>query len=127
MDEVLHRDVGAIEKNLGRHVRKLDLLSEKRNVDHAEGRDRSERSDHDVIAEVVDSVNRVSNLVGGITSATAVQSESIADVNQAVTRIGEATQENAAMAVQAADNCGALQVRAATLTRAVQIFRLNER
>ena len=44
-----------------------------------------------------------------------------------MTNIDATTQQNAALAEQTAAASGSLEVRAATLRRAVQIFRVRER
>ncbi|MBZ8141530.1 chemotaxis protein [Rubrivivax gelatinosus] len=77
-----------------------------------------------VIAEVVQSVHRVGTLVAEITHATGEQSQGIAEVNGAISTIDQSTQQNAALAEEAAAACVALEARAATLVRAVQIFRV---
>ncbi|MCC9595237.1 MULTISPECIES: PAS domain-containing methyl-accepting chemotaxis protein [Rubrivivax] len=78
-----------------------------------------------VIAEVVESVHRVGTLVAEITHATGEQSQGIAEVNGAISTIDQSTQQNAALAEQAAAACVSLEARAATLVRAVQIFRVG--
>jgi aerotaxis receptor len=78
-----------------------------------------------VIADVVQSVHRVGTLVAEITHATGEQSQGIAEVNGAISTIDQSTQQNAALAEQAAAACVSLEARAATLVRAVQIFRVS--
>ena len=78
-----------------------------------------------VIADVVASVDRVSQLVRGITNANGEQSTGIGEVNQAIAGIDQSTQVNAALAEQAAAACQSLDQRAGTLVRAVQIFRVS--
>ena len=51
LDEMLEREVGAIEKNMGGHVGDLDLLPEERHVDHAKRRDRSGRCNLDIFVQ----------------------------------------------------------------------------
>ena len=84
------------------------------------------RAAEGIIGELVQSVNQVSGLVGQITGAALEQSRGIADVNGAVTSIDSSTQQNAALAEETAAASGSLEVRAATLMRAVQVFRVRE-
>jgi aerotaxis receptor len=77
------------------------------------------------IHRVVDAVNQVTELIQGITTATAEQSEDIASVNQSIGQIDSATQQNAGMVEQAAAAAASLQRQAQTLVRAAQLFRVN--
>jgi methyl-accepting chemotaxis protein len=74
--------------------------------------------------EVVASVRRVTDIVGEISSASQEQSDGIEQVNQAITLMDEATQQNAALVEQAAAAARAMQDQAATLSQTVSVFRL---
>ncbi|WDZ97789.1 methyl-accepting chemotaxis protein [Herbaspirillum sp. WKF16] len=75
--------------------------------------------------EVVASVRRVTDIVGEISSASQEQSDGIEQVNQAITLMDEATQQNAALVEQAAAAARAMQDQATTLTQTVSVFRLQ--
>ncbi|MFO1402318.1 MAG: methyl-accepting chemotaxis protein [Steroidobacteraceae bacterium] len=77
------------------------------------------------MAEIVDSVTRVTALVGQITGATQQQAAGIAEVNLAVTNMDQMTQQNAALVEQATAAAASLQEQAAHLTKAVGAFQLG--
>ena len=78
------------------------------------------------IASVERSVRQVTNLMTQITSATGEQSIGIAQVNDAVNRLDGVTQQNANMVDQTAAAVGVLSDRTKTLSRAVQVFHMQE-
>ncbi|WP_034293446.1 methyl-accepting chemotaxis protein [Herbaspirillum sp. RV1423] len=75
--------------------------------------------------EVVDSVRRVTDIVGEISSASLEQSEGIGQVNLAIAQMDEVTQQNAALVEEAAAAAQSLQTQAETLAEAVSIFRID--
>ncbi len=83
------------------------------------------RAAEEVLREVVASVHHISELVRGISHAAGEQSHGVVEINEAITGIDTATQQNAALAEQASAACDTLEVRAGTLVRAVQIFRVR--
>jgi aerotaxis receptor len=76
------------------------------------------------IDEVVRSVEEVSSLIQQISSATKEQAVGIAQVNEAVTHLDSVTQQNAALVEQSAASADGLNTSAASLGRAVQVFKL---
>jgi methyl-accepting chemotaxis protein len=77
------------------------------------------------IHKVVDAVNQVTQLIQGITTATAEQSHEIGEVNQSINQIDSSTQQNAALVQQAASATASLQHQAEALVRAAQVFRVE--
>jgi len=77
------------------------------------------------MGEVVDSVRRVTDIVGEISSASLEQSDGIAQVNRAIAQMDEVTQQNAALVEEAAAAAQSLQTQAVTLAEAVSIFRME--
>ncbi|MBU4505629.1 MAG: cache domain-containing protein, partial [Gammaproteobacteria bacterium] len=75
--------------------------------------------------EIVASVQRVTDIMGEISSATAEQSQGIAQVNVAVTQLDQMTQQNAALVEQSAAAAESLKDQAASLTQVVRVFRLT--
>lgn len=69
------------------------------------------------VDEVVRSVERVTGIMGKIASASVEQNTGIAQVNVAVTQMGEVTQENAALVDQASAVAQAMADQAETLPR----------
>src|SRR5471032_428474 len=78
------------------------------------------------MSEIVDSVRRVSDIMGEISTATREQTEGIEQINDAVAQMDSVTQQNAALVEQAAAAAGSLQQQAAHLTEAVQVFKLSK-
>ncbi|WP_432241093.1 methyl-accepting chemotaxis protein [Herbaspirillum robiniae] len=77
------------------------------------------------MSDVVDSVQRVTDIVGEIAEASREQSTGIEQVNQAITQMDEVTQQNAALVEQAAAAAQSLQSQAANLVGAVSIFKID--
>lgn len=75
--------------------------------------------------EIVDSVQRVTDIMAEISAASAEQSSGIDQVNQAVMQMDEVTQQNAALVEEAAAAAAALEEQAVGLVEAVSLFRLD--
>jgi methyl-accepting chemotaxis protein len=75
--------------------------------------------------EIVASVQRVSDIIGEITAASAEQSQGIGQVNQSVMQLDQMTQQNAALVEEAAAAATSLEQQAQTLQSAVATFKLN--
>jgi methyl-accepting chemotaxis protein len=69
-------------------------------------------------------VQRVSNIIGEITAASAEQSDGIGQVNTSVVQLDQMTQQNAALVEQSAAAAESLKDQAGTLARVVGNFRL---
>ncbi|MCI1013526.1 MCP four helix bundle domain-containing protein [Herbaspirillum sp. C7C2] len=78
------------------------------------------------MGEVVDSVRRVSHIVGEISMATQEQRAGIEQVNHAITHMDETTQQNAALVEQAAAAAQSLQDQSQRLRELVGVFRLQD-
>ncbi|AVS97596.1 hypothetical protein C8236_01305, partial [Paracidovorax avenae] len=77
------------------------------------------------MSDIVQQVQRVSDLIAEIDAATREQSEGIGQVNSAVSQLDQATQQNAALVEESAAAAGSLQQQAVRLTEAVGVFRLS--
>jgi methyl-accepting chemotaxis protein len=75
--------------------------------------------------DIVASVQRVSDIIGEISTAAAEQSTGIGQVNRAVTDLDHMTQQNAALVEQSAAAAESLREQAGTLTSLVATFRLQ--
>jgi methyl-accepting chemotaxis protein len=75
--------------------------------------------------EVVESVRRVTDIMGEISSASLEQSQGIAQVNDTIVQMDETTQQNAALVEEAAAAAAQMQEQAANLARVVSIFKLD--
>ena len=75
--------------------------------------------------EVVTSIRRVTDIMGEITTASQEQSGGIAQVNQAIVQMDEATQRNAALVEESAAAAASMQEQAAKLAQVVSVFKLD--
>ncbi|WP_342117501.1 methyl-accepting chemotaxis protein [Pseudoduganella sp. OTU4001] len=75
--------------------------------------------------EIVESIQRVADIMGEITSASAEQSAGIEQINEAVIQMDSVTQQNAALVEEAAAAAQAMQDQASHLAQAVSVFRLH--
>jgi methyl-accepting chemotaxis protein len=78
------------------------------------------------MAEIVQQVKRVSDLIGEISSVAIEQSSGLGQVNEAVAQMDQVTQQNAALVEQSAAAASSLRDQAGNLARAVSVFRLSE-
>jgi methyl-accepting chemotaxis protein len=75
--------------------------------------------------EIVQSVKRVSGIMGEISIASAEQSSGIEQIHQAISQMDQATQQNAALVEEAASAACSLQDSANSLATRVGIFKLD--
>ncbi|MBB3832738.1 methyl-accepting chemotaxis protein [Xanthomonas arboricola] len=76
------------------------------------------------MADIVASVQRVTNIMGEISSASQEQYAGIEQVNQTVTQMDETTQQNAALVEEATAAARAMEEQAQQLTEAVAVFKV---
>ena len=74
--------------------------------------------------EIVDSVRRVTDIMGEITSASQEQTTGIEQINQAVVEMDHVTQQNAALVEEAAAAAESMKEQAAKLNAAMAVFRI---
>ncbi|WP_374580892.1 methyl-accepting chemotaxis protein [Pseudoduganella sp.] len=75
--------------------------------------------------EIVQSIQRVADIMGEITTASAEQTAGIEQINEAVIQMDSVTQQNAALVEEAAAAAQAMQDQASHLAQAVSVFRLH--
>ena len=75
--------------------------------------------------EIVDSIRRVTGIMGEIAAASEEQTSGIEKVNLALMQMDQVTQQNASLVEQAAAATGAMQDQARDLSQAVSVFLLN--
>jgi methyl-accepting chemotaxis protein len=76
------------------------------------------------MTEVVNSIQRVTDIMGEISSASREQSQGVAQVGEAVTQMDQATQQNAALVEESAAAAGSLRTQAEQLVQSVAFFQL---
>jgi methyl-accepting chemotaxis protein len=77
------------------------------------------------MTEVVNSIKRVTDLMGEISNASDEQSQGVSQVGQAVMAMDQVTQENAALVEQMAAAATTLKMQALELVETVSLFRLE--
>ncbi|MCP1120769.1 methyl-accepting chemotaxis protein [Robbsia andropogonis] len=102
-----------------------DLIST--SVEHVTAGSRLVSDAGNTMSEVVRSVQRVSDIIGEVASASTEQSTGIEQVNVAVNQMDEVTQQNAALVEQASAAAQAMSDQAQSLRDAVAIFRIESR
>lgn len=75
--------------------------------------------------EVVDSIRRVTDIMGEISSASREQSAGVTSLGDSVAQMDQVTQQNAALVEESAAAAQSLQVQAKQLVQAVAVFRLH--
>ena len=78
------------------------------------------------MAEVVNSIKRVTDIMGEISAASAEQSAGVAQVGEAITQMDQVTQQNAALVEESAAAAESLKSQAQQLVSAVSVFKLGQ-
>ena len=78
------------------------------------------------MAQVVQSIQRLSTLVGQISTASQEQANGVTQVGEAVTALDQVTQQNAALVEQMAAAADGLSSQAQGLVQAVAVFRAGD-
>ena len=97
-----------------------------RSVAEIEGGSASAAEAGSSMAELVNSVQQVGDMIHQISDASAEQASGIHDVSDAILQMDEMTQQNSERVKQAAAAAEGLQRQALSLARAVATFRLDE-
>ena len=77
------------------------------------------------MTEVVQSIQRVTNIMSEISSASAEQSRGVSQIGQAVNQMDQATQQNAALVEESAAAAESLKLQSQQLVETVAVFRLK--
>ncbi|SFV13585.1 methyl-accepting chemotaxis protein [Pseudoduganella namucuonensis] len=75
------------------------------------------------MGDIVDSIRRVTDIMGEITSASQEQTEGIGRINTAISQMDAVTQQNATLVEQAAAASQSMQEQAANLEKVVGFFK----
>jgi phage-related protein len=76
--------------------------------------------------QIVESIGRVTDIMGEIDAASNAQRAGFAQIGAAVAQMDQATQQNAALVEESAAAAESLQEQAQRLVEAVAVFRLND-
>lgn len=77
------------------------------------------------MTDVVDSIHRVTSIMGEISAASSEQSAGVNQIGEAVSQMDQATQQNAAMVEEISAAARGLSDQAQTLVGAVAVFKLR--
>ena len=94
-------------------------------VDSVESGSRQVQDAGSTMADIVASVQRVSDIINDITTAASAQSDGLAQVNSAVHELDGVTQQNAALVEQSAASADSLKQQAAHLVQAVSSIHVR--
>jgi methyl-accepting chemotaxis protein len=78
------------------------------------------------MTEVVDSIKRVTDIMGEISAASGEQAKGVAQVGGAITQMDQSTQQNAALVEEMAAAASSLKVQALELVETVATFKLSD-
>jgi methyl-accepting chemotaxis protein len=78
------------------------------------------------MAEIVSSVQRVTDIIGEISAAASEQSDGISQVNVAISQLDQMTQQNAALVEQSAAAAQSMRDQTQRLTQAIAAFRTGD-
>ncbi len=76
--------------------------------------------------DIVDSVQRVTSIIGEIMVATQEQTLGIEQINQAIGQMDQVTQQNASLVEEAAAASETMQHQAAQLAEVVSVFKVED-
>ncbi len=79
----------------------------------------------ETMTEVVNSIKRVTDIMGEISTASSEQASGVAQVGEAVTQMDQTTQQNAALVEQMAAAATGLKTQAQDLVQVVAVFKLS--
>ena len=77
------------------------------------------------MGEIVSSIQRVTDIMGEISAATAEQSAGVAQVSEAVSQMDQVTQQNAALVEESSAASESLKAQSQQLVDAVALFKLS--
>ncbi len=76
--------------------------------------------------DIVDGINRVTDIMGEISAASREQTTGIEEINAAITQMDDVTRQNASLVEESAAAATSLQEQADTLAQLVATFRLKD-
>lgn len=78
------------------------------------------------MTEIVDSIKRVTDIMGEITAASQEQTSGLEQISLAIEQMDTVTQQNAALVEQAAAASHSMEMQAGKLARVVSVFKLSD-
>jgi methyl-accepting chemotaxis protein len=121
---VVAGEVRALAQRSAQAAREIKTLISA-SVERVDGGSRLVGETGSTMREVVDSVKRVSDIIGEISSSSANQSMTLGEIGQAVQQLDQMTQQNAALVEESAAAAESLKEQAAELVEVVASFKLK--
>ncbi len=78
------------------------------------------------MGEILDSIQRVTGIMGDISSASDEQTRGIEQINHAIAQMDQVTQQNAALVEEAAAAAASMQSQTSSLAELVSVFKLDD-
>jgi methyl-accepting chemotaxis protein len=120
---VVASEVRALAQRSAQAAREIKQLVQE-SVQRAESGSRVVADAQQAIARIVDSTQRVGQLIGDIANGAREQASGVQQVGQAAQELDTTTQQNAALVEQTASSAGTLKERAVQLSERVARFKL---
>ena len=121
---VVASEVRSLAQRSAQAAREIKVLIGE-SVERVESGSRLVQDAGSTMSQIVQSVRRVTDIIGEITTASAVQSTDIGEVSITVTQLDEMTQQNAALVEQSSAAAESLREQAGRLSQAVARFRVG--
>jgi methyl-accepting chemotaxis protein len=121
---VVAGEVRALAQRSAQAAREIKALISA-SVERVEGGSRLVADTGSTMREVVDSVQRVTRIIGEISSSSASQALTLSEIGQAMQQLDQMTQQNAALVEESAAAAASLKEQSTQLVEAVAGFRLS--
>lgn len=121
---VVASEVRALAQRSAASAKEIKVLIDASEQAAEQGNAQAQRAEADM-QKVVDSVRRVTDIVGEISAASKEQTVAIEQVNSAVAQMDEVTRQNASLVEESAAAAASLQEQATSLAELVDTFSLR--
>ncbi|AKJ27372.1 methyl-accepting chemotaxis protein [Caldimonas brevitalea] len=121
---VVASEVRSLAQRSAQAAREIKQLIAESNERVSAGSSHIERAGK-TMRELVDAVQRVSDIMSEISAASGEQAQGVAGINKAVASMDDATRQNAALVQQSAQAAAGLREQAGRLVEAIGVFRLG--
>ena len=121
---VVASEVRALAQRSAQAAREIKTLISA-STERVEGGSRQVTETGSTMREVVSSVQRVTQIIGEISSSSASQAVTLGEIGQAVSHLDQMTQQNAALVEESAAAAQSLKEQSLELVQTVESFRLR--
>ncbi|MHA3902322.1 methyl-accepting chemotaxis protein [Castellaniella sp. WN] len=121
---VVAAEVRALAQRSASAAKEIKTLIDTSVESTARGNEQASRAGA-TMQDIVDGINRVTDIMGEISAASREQTTGIEEINAAVTQMDDVTRQNASLVEESAAAAASLQEQADTLVDLVAFFRLD--